>query len=128
MKTKWNLLTLLLAALFIGGWAAQAEAAKWWNPLTWFEKSADARSERLVYDAGRAQRSDALAAAKKSGDKKAIRQAREEMHEYNKAHKTRMNELRKETRGRLKQEHKAAHKAEIGVKDNGQDVQAGKGR
>lgn len=102
----------LFAGLFVLATAAPAGAAKWWNPLTWFEDSEKVKAETAKYKAERPQYVSTLDEAKQTGDAQTIRKARAELREFDKAHEKRVRELRKETHQQMRLAHKDAHKAE----------------
>lgn len=110
MRVDTVLRTVMVGGLLLGGSTA-AFAAKWWNPLTWFEGSEKAKAEKTRYATERKDYVQTLEEAKATGDPKTIKQARAELRNFDKAHAKRMREIRKETHEQLRREHAAEHRA-----------------
>lgn len=90
--------------------AASAQAARWWNPLSWFE-SPDVKVAKAVYKAERISLENSLEEAWREDDPETIRQARKELIEFDKDHQRHLRELRKKTHAQMRLAHKADHKA-----------------
>lgn len=110
MISRHTLWSMIVAAMFLGS-STPAFAAKWWNPLTWFEESGAAKAEKAMYRIERPLLVETVDEAKQTGDKETIEQARAELRDFDKAYDKRLKAIRKKKHETLKVEHKAQHKA-----------------
>lgn len=107
---RYFIAAILGAACGIFSVPPAAEAAKWWNPFNWFESSEQVRAETARYKSERPDYLLTLDEARGTGDPQTIRQARQELRDFDKAHAKRIKALRKESHQQMRLAHKGEHR------------------